>query len=156
MNRYRGIVDTGFAPNFFPCTVAFVDKAEGRPSIGVCYAKPISGAFGAKRVWESCWQGGGAPPPPSKQRVRMSSGERPIGAAKGTQSDPEALCLIPPPPDPPPHRVQTPHPPRPPPLLRSNACPPPPPRPPPGSVHHHRTPAVVNLTPHAPCPVWAE
>ena len=31
------------------------------------------------------------------QRVRMSSGERPIGAAKGTQSDPEALCQPPPP-----------------------------------------------------------
>ena len=26
------------------------------------------------------------------QRVRMSSGERPIGAAKGKQSDTEALC----------------------------------------------------------------
>ena len=32
------------------------------------------------------------------QRVRMSSGERPIGAAKGTQSDTEALCHPPPPP----------------------------------------------------------
>ena len=32
------------------------------------------------------------------QRVRMSSGERPIGAAKGKQSDTEALCLTPPPP----------------------------------------------------------
>ena len=31
------------------------------------------------------------------QRVRMSSGERPIGAAKGTQSDTEALCQPPPP-----------------------------------------------------------
>ena len=30
------------------------------------------------------------------QRVRMSSGERPIGAAKGTQSDTEALCQTPP------------------------------------------------------------
>ena len=28
----------------------------------------------------------------------MSSGERPIGAAKGTQSDTEALCQYPPPP----------------------------------------------------------
>ena len=27
----------------------------------------------------------------------MSSGERPIGAAKGKQSDPEALCQPPPP-----------------------------------------------------------
>ena len=30
------------------------------------------------------------------QRVRMSSGERPIGAAKGKQSDTEALCQPPP------------------------------------------------------------
>ena len=30
------------------------------------------------------------------QRVRMSSGERPIGAAKGKQSDTEALCHTPP------------------------------------------------------------
>ena len=30
------------------------------------------------------------------QRVRMSSGERPIGAAKGKQSDTEALCPPPP------------------------------------------------------------
>ena len=32
------------------------------------------------------------------QRVRMSSGERPIGAAKGKQIDTEALCQPPPPP----------------------------------------------------------
>ena len=32
------------------------------------------------------------------QRVSMSSGERPIGAAKGKQSDTEALCQPPPPP----------------------------------------------------------
>ena len=32
------------------------------------------------------------------QRVRMSSGERPIGAAKGKQSDTEAFCQPPPPP----------------------------------------------------------
>ena len=31
------------------------------------------------------------------QRVRMSSGDRPIGAAKGKQSDTEALCQPPPP-----------------------------------------------------------
>ena len=31
------------------------------------------------------------------QRVRMSSGERPIGAAKGTQPDTKALCQAPPP-----------------------------------------------------------
>ena len=34
------------------------------------------------------------------QRVRMSGGERPIGAAKGKQSDTEALCQPPPPPPP--------------------------------------------------------
>ena len=34
------------------------------------------------------------------QRVRMSSGERSIGAAKGKQSDTEALCQPPPPPSP--------------------------------------------------------
>ena len=34
------------------------------------------------------------PPPPLP---RMSSGERPIGAAKGKQSDTEALCQTPPP-----------------------------------------------------------
>ena len=46
------------------------------------------------------------PPPPTvdttktrsgPQRVRMSSGERQIGAAKGKQSDTEALCQTPPP-----------------------------------------------------------
>ena len=36
------------------------------------------------------------------QRVRMSSGERPIGATKGKQSDTEALCHPPPPGTPPP------------------------------------------------------
>ena len=34
------------------------------------------------------------------QRVRMSSGKRPIGTAKGKQSDTEALCQPPPPPIP--------------------------------------------------------
>ena len=32
------------------------------------------------------------------ERVRMSSGEGPIGAVKGKQSDTEALCQTPPPP----------------------------------------------------------
>ena len=36
-------------------------------------------------------------PRPDPQRVRMSGGERPIGAAKGKQSDTEALCQPPPP-----------------------------------------------------------
>ena len=34
---------------------------------------------------------------PGPQRVRMSSGERPIGAAKGKQSNTQALCPPPPP-----------------------------------------------------------
>ena len=34
------------------------------------------------------------------RRVRMSSAERPIGAAKGKQSDTEAFCQPPPPPPP--------------------------------------------------------
>ena len=38
------------------------------------------------------------------QRVRMSSGERPIGAAKGKQSNTEALCQPPPSPDQSDHR----------------------------------------------------
>ena len=39
----------------------------------------------------------------------MSSGDRPIGAAKGKQSDPEALCQPPPPPPapPPPRELPT-------------------------------------------------
>ena len=36
-------------------------------------------------------------PRPDPQRARMSGGERPIGAAKGKQSDTEALCQTPPP-----------------------------------------------------------
>ena len=40
------------------------------------------------------------------QRVRMSSGERPIGAADGKQSDTEALCQPPPPPPPPANSCQ--------------------------------------------------
>ena len=85
------------------------------------------------------------------QRVRMSSGERPIGAAKGKQADTEALCQTPPPvhlvsanpspspssassapspPPPPPKRLVSANPPTP--LAPSPlkcANPPPPPRP---------------------------
>ena len=55
---------------------------------------------------------GHPPPPPTTtsvdttktrsdpQRVRMSSGERPIGAARGKQPDTEALCQTPPLPPP--------------------------------------------------------
>ena len=46
---------------------------------------------------------GGSVDTTKTQRVRMSGGERPIGAAKGKQPNPEALCqpLRPPPPPPP-------------------------------------------------------
>ena len=53
-----------------------------------------------------CGPGLRTPAPPIQtihsgpQRVRMSSGARPIGAAKGKQSDTEALCQPPPPPRP--------------------------------------------------------
>ena len=52
------------------------------------------------------WKGGRLPPPlpggvtktrSDPRSVRMSSGKRPIGAAKGKQSDTEALCQTPPP-----------------------------------------------------------
>ena len=43
--------------------------------------------------------------PQTPQRVRMSSGQRPIGAAKGKQSDTEALCGTPPTPPPLGHRL---------------------------------------------------
>ena len=42
--------------------------------------------------------GGGNTPPPPGQRVRMCGGERPIGTAKGKQSDPQGLVPPPPPP----------------------------------------------------------
>ena len=44
------------------------------------------------------------PPPPAKQLSSRPSGERPIAAAEGQQSDTEALCQppLPPPPHPPP------------------------------------------------------
>ena len=41
--------------------------------------------------------GGGNTPPPPGQRVRMCGGERPIGTAKGKQSDPQGLVPPPPP-----------------------------------------------------------
>ena len=53
-----------FIPLNLPCTVTFVDKGEGQPSMGFCYAKKLSGAFGAEHVWESCGKEEGQPPPP--------------------------------------------------------------------------------------------
>ena len=43
-----------------PCTVTFVDKEEGQPSMGFCFA--TRNKFPAP--WESRWQGGEPPPPP--------------------------------------------------------------------------------------------
>ena len=61
------------------------------------------------RAFQGCIGGLGGYPPPSKwggvdttktrsdpQRVRMSSGGRQIGAAKGKQLNTEALCRTPP------------------------------------------------------------
>ena len=63
------------------------------PSIGSCIA--VQGHSVADVADQ---YGGHPPPPPLTQRVRMSSGERPIGAAKGKQPNTEALCQPPPPP----------------------------------------------------------
>ena len=88
---------------------------------GVC-RRAVHTAFGIARSGGGGWRGGhhsvcdnrqprssglllmekNRPPPPPRsrsdpQRVRMCSGERPIGAAKGKQSDTEALCQTPPP-----------------------------------------------------------
>ena len=59
----------------------------GRPTPGVVKQDKSSG--GSVDTTETC---------SGPQRVRMSSGERPIGAAEGKQSDTEALCHPPPPP----------------------------------------------------------
>ena len=64
------------------------------------------------------------------QRVRMSSGERPIGAAKGKQSDTEALCQPPP---------------------RTQHSPPPPPTlPPPGGLQGAAVSVIISGKPHQP------
>ena len=67
--------------------------SAGRPSPGVVKQDTSSGGSVDTTKTRS-----------GPQRVRMSSGERPIGAAKGKQSATEALCQPPPPPspDPPP------------------------------------------------------
>ena len=60
--------------------------SPGRPTPGV--VKQNKSSAGSVDTTKTRW---------GPQRVRMSSGERPIGAAKGTQSDTEALCQPPPP-----------------------------------------------------------
>ena len=89
---------------------------------------PMGGLYGLRGVCRDVLErltirggGGGGKPPPSTpgvvkqdkssggsvdttktrsgpQRVRMSRGERPMGAARGKQPDTEALCHPPPPP----------------------------------------------------------
>ena len=61
--------------------------SPGRPTPGVVKQDESSG--GSVDTTKTCL---------GPQRARMSSGERPIGAAKGTQSDTKALCHTPPPP----------------------------------------------------------
>ena len=59
--------------------------SPGRPTLGV--VKQDKSSRGSIDTTKTC---------SDPQRVRMSSGERPIGAAKGKQSDTEALCQPPP------------------------------------------------------------
>ena len=61
--------------------------SPGRPTPGVVKQDKSSGASVNTTKTRS-----------GPQRVRMSSGERPIAAANGKQSDSEALCQPPPPP----------------------------------------------------------
>ena len=73
--------------------------SPGRPTPGVFKQDKSSGGFVDTTKTRS-----------DPQRVRISGGERPMGAAKGKQSDTEALCQSRPPPPP----VQPPPPPPPP------------------------------------------
>ena len=59
--------------------------SPGRPTLGVVKQDKSSGGSVDTTKTRS-----------GPQRVRMSSGEGPIGAAKGKQSDTEALCQTPP------------------------------------------------------------
>ena len=56
-----------------PCIVTLVVKEEGQSSMGFCYAKKFSGAFGAECVWEFCWQGGGSTPHSQTPHPPLSS-----------------------------------------------------------------------------------
>ena len=76
--------------------------SPGRPSPGVVKQDKSSGGSVDTTKTRS-----------GPRRVRMSGGERPIGAAKGKRSDTEALCQSPPPPHTPPV----------PPVVSLGACP---------------------------------
>ena len=75
--------------------------SPGQPTPGVVKQDKSSG--GSVDITKTCL---------GPQRVRMSSGERPIGAARGKQSDTEALCQPPPPPVRPPYISANLHPPQ--------------------------------------------
>ena len=87
----------------FPAAVHAAGDCGGKAGLACA---PSSGTLAPSSFFKIFF-GYSHPPPPSvdttktrsaPQRVRMSSGERPIGAAKGKQSDTEALCQAPPPP----------------------------------------------------------
>ena len=83
------------------------------PGLGVCIGMPLVNGTGnspspgrptpgvVKRGKSSGGSVGTTKTRPDPQRVRMSSGERPIGTAKGSQPNTEALYQRPPPPPPP-------------------------------------------------------
>ena len=82
-------------------------EGVGEPSLWVCSPAVVGISLHAGGHYSRGVGCNPPPPPPSvdttktrsdPQRVRMSSGERPIGGAKGKQSDTEALCQTPPPP----------------------------------------------------------
>ena len=80
---------------------------SNRPTLEVCIwmhlvngtgNSPVSGTADPGVVKQDKSSGGSVDTTKTRsdpQRVRMSSGERPIGAAKGKQSDTEALCQTP-------------------------------------------------------------
>ena len=79
-------MDSGCASGCTRSMARATAPSPGRPTPGVVKQDQSSGA-----------SVDATNPRPDPQRVRMSSGERPIGAAKGKQSDTEALCQPPPP-----------------------------------------------------------
>ena len=79
-------MDSGCASGCPWSTARATAPSPGRPTPGVVKQDKSSGGSVDTTKTRS-----------GPQRVRMGSGERPIGAAKGTQSDTEALCQTPPP-----------------------------------------------------------
>ena len=87
-------MDSGCASGCTWSTARATAPSPGRPTPGVVKQDKSSGGSVDTTKTRS-----------DPQRVRMSSGERPIGAAKGKQIDTEALCQPPPPLGPPnPHQ----------------------------------------------------